>query len=318
MKDVQIDSVALRNWEQFIDDVTDIPSQEVRQERLPVTAGAYSLPLAAKLKDRMPDWVLEKVSDSISCTLNLTVGVPEKQRGVHLSRLAEISVASSDGKDWPSIGHLAAHLANEAAVLQGSSTAKAELQGHLDFFVDTPISGRRSLERISLSARAIVDEGSIDSVNVSATAAIMTACPCTLTFTKYQRAAWLTQQLGDFVTANNSLMLPSYTHSQRANAQAFIESKEATDCIYILLDSLEETCRLTRTVLKRPDEHSVVKDAHSKPKFTEDVVREITLALSRKSEAKFSENLLRVGSSCNAIESIHGHNAFAESEQKYH
>lgn len=59
-------------------------------------------------------------------------------------------------------------------------------------------------------------------------------------------------------------------------------------------------------VLKRPDEKWVTEDAFDNPKFVEDIVRDLALALERDARIAWyrcsSEN----------FESIHQHNAFAK------
>ena len=243
---------------------------------------------------------------------------PAGTAGHYLSRLAELAVAASSGVEWPSIGHLAARLALDAAARQNATGAAAELRGSCDVFVETPSSGKRSLERILVGAKAVVRNGALQSVTGSATVTIMSACPCTLTYTKYDRASWLATRLADFEVANESLTLPSYTHSQRANATAFVETSTPSDCLHVLLDALNSTCRLTRTVLKRPDEHSVVRDSHSRPQFTEDIARSIVASVCERAQGELTEDgVLAVGGSCRAIESIHGHDAYASAIRRF-
>ena len=99
-----------------------------------------------------------------------------------------------------------------------------------------------------MKASARYAESNVESVKVSVTAPVMTACPCTLTYTTYERARWLVRQTSDLGIANKSLTLPSHTHSQRAYATVFYESRNHHDCLHIGLNVLESCCRLTRTV----------------------------------------------------------------------
>lgn len=313
-----LDPARLADWDRFVTAITDIPTQQIGTDGAETVAGAYALPLVVRSMDRLPSWVTARASDHISCDLDLTVDVPRGQRGIHLSRLAELAVAASSGVEWPSIGHLAARLALDAAARQNATGAAAELRGSCDVFVETPSSGKRSLERILVGAKAVVRNGALQSVTGSATVTIMSACPCTLTYTKYDRASWLATRLADFEVANESLTLPSYTHSQRANATAFVETSTPSDCLHVLLDALNSTCRLTRTVLKRPDEHSVVRDSHSRPQFTEDIARSIVASVCERAQGELTEDgVLAVGGSCRAIESIHGHDAYASAIRRF-
>jgi len=313
-----LDQFKLADWESFVTAITDIPTQQISTDDVETVAGAFALPIVLRSTDRLPQWILSRASDHISCDLDLTVDVPRGQRGIHLSRLAELAIAASSDVEWQSIGHAAARLALDATARQNTVGGAAELKGAYNVFVETPYSGKRSLERIKIGAKAIVRNSSLESVTVSATATIMTACPCTLTYTKYDRASWLATRLADFELANESLALPSYTHSQRAHATAFIETSTPSDCFHVLLDALNSTCRLTRTVLKRPDEHSVVKDSHSRPQFTEDVVRSIVESVCERAKSELTDHdLLAAGATCRAIESIHGHDAHASAIRRF-
>ena len=61
-------------------------------------------------------------------------------------------------------------------------------------------------------------------------------------------------------------------------------------------------------ILKRPDEKWVTEDAYDDPKFVEDIIRDLAIALNNDDRVSWyrcsSEN----------FESIHQHNAFAEIE----
>lgn len=66
------------------------------------------------------------------------------------------------------------------------------------------------------------------------------------------------------------------------------------------------------SILKRPDEKFVTEHAYENPRFVEDVVREVFIALKNfsKSEKPFSWFSVE----CKNFESIHNHNAYAYTE----
>ena len=78
------------------------------------------------------------------------------------------------------------------------------------------------------------------------------------------------------------------------------------------LFELVEACASTQVfaVLKRPDEKFVTEDAYDHPKFVEDIVRDLAVALDGEDRIAWyevnSEN----------FESIHNHNAYAILERK--
>ena len=63
------------------------------------------------------------------------------------------------------------------------------------------------------------------------------------------------------------------------------------------------------SVLKREDEKSVTEHAYENPRFVEDAVREVYLALKQHGFKEFSVE-------CTNFESIHTHNAYARAEYK--
>ena len=64
------------------------------------------------------------------------------------------------------------------------------------------------------------------------------------------------------------------------------------------------------TLLKREDEKYITELAYSRPRFVEDVLRELAVRLDAENRVKW----YRV--SVTSFESIHGHDAFAEIERE--
>ena len=77
------------------------------------------------------------------------------------------------------------------------------------------------------------------------------------------------------------------------------------------LFELVEQCASTQVfaVLKRPDEKHVTEAAYDNPKFVEDIVRDLALALNDEDRVSW----YRVASE--NFESIHNHNAYAVVER---
>ena len=102
------------------------------------------------------------------------------------------------------------------------------------------------------------------------------------------------------------------SHNQRGIGTLFIEvpenkKVEAEDLIHIIEDSMSSpVCEL----LKRPDENATVMNAHKKPVFVEDCVRNMMEKVAKK-YADFPDFISVIVRQKNQ-ESIHRHNAFAE------
>jgi len=82
---------------------------------------------------------------------------------------------------------------------------------------------------------------------------------------------------------------------------------EADDLIEIVESSLSAP---TYALLKRPEEGRLVEAAHRKPRFVEDVVREVLAQILKRYKAL--PDAARVSVKSESEESIHKHNAFAE------
>ena len=82
---------------------------------------------------------------------------------------------------------------------------------------------------------------------------------------------------------------------------------EANDLIDLIEASFSSP---TYEILKRDDEAAVVMNAHSNPKFVEDVVRDVLKKILEKYPQLPDDCMLIVRSE--SEESIHKHNAFAE------
>lgn len=82
---------------------------------------------------------------------------------------------------------------------------------------------------------------------------------------------------------------------------------DADDLIEIVEKSFSSP---TYSILKRKEEAELVLQAHTKPKFVEDVVRDILSAVLKRYKDLPDEVLVIARSE--SEESIHKHNAFAE------
>ena len=102
------------------------------------------------------------------------------------------------------------------------------------------------------------------------------------------------------------------SHNQRGVVTLLIEVPEdrevkGEDIIEIIEESMSSPeCEL----LKRPDENATVLNAHKKPVFVEDCVRNLMEKIAKK-YADFPEDTI-ITSRQENHESIHRHNAFAE------
>lgn len=117
---------------------------------------------------------------------------------------------------------------------------------------------------------------------------VTTLCPCSKAISKYG------------------------AHNQRGIVSVKLQNKS----FFWIEDVIElvENCASSGlySILKRPDEKSVTEHAYENPRFVEDIVREVYMALKNfnKSEKPFTSFSVE----CENFESIHNHNAYAYAE----
>jgi len=241
----------------------------------------------------------------LNCVIDVFVDLPPTQRGSHLSRNLEViseAVESSVGQPVSGLESLCQDICRD--LLEKHDYASyAEVNVLADYFLDRAgPSGRISREAFKLTAQAYGKRGDGMRKMIGAQAIGMTACPCAM------------ETVRDLVKGNVVIegSLPVISHNQRNISTLLVEvpeqyEVEANDLIEILELSFSSP---TFELLKRSDEAQVVINAHSNPKFVEDVVRDILSRVLDKYPQLPDEVLVTARSE--SEESIHKHNAFAE------
>ncbi|MGC8564878.1 MAG: GTP cyclohydrolase MptA [Thermoplasmata archaeon] len=241
-------------------------------------------------------------------TINLFVDLPATKKGSDMSRNIEIIeeiVEKSTTGPCTGIEELAENIVR-MLIKKHTYATYAEIELHSDYFLERENpSGKKSQERYTLFARAIMDNEKIRKmIGVKVTG--ITVCPCAMEtvrsvlMDKYPEYAEFLEKI------------PVISHNQRNNTTIMIEvpegySIEADDLIEIAENSMSSP---TYEILKRKDEEDVVFNAHKNPKFVEDVVRDVLKEISKKYSGFPHDTTIIVRSE--SEESIHKHNAFAE------
>jgi GTP cyclohydrolase-4 len=140
----------------------------------------------------------------------------------------------------------------------------------------------------------------------------MTVCPCAQETVKESSKQKLLEFLDEETTEKVLEAVTFASHNQRGRGSIMIEVPaqqviRGEDIIRIIEDSMSSyVCEL----LKRPDEHAVVINAHEHPMFVEDCVRNMIHKIVEEFSHLPDDTLITV-QQVNE-ESIHRHNAFAE------
>ena len=262
--------------------------------------------LVKPLRVRRPDGevVLQPVID-------VFVDLPPELKGSHLSRNVEVlgeAVDHSVRDPVTSLEALCGRLARELLVRHEYANW-SQAQAKADYFLERDVGNHRtSLERYRLIARAQARKGEPVSVRklIGVEVVGISACPCAME----KAREILAEEHPE--TAHVIDSIPVISHNQRNVATLMLEASEdaeieANDLIDLVEGQLSAP---TKELLKREDEARLVVQAHTNPKFVEDIVRDILSAVVGQYSHLPDDTTVIVRSE--SKESIHKHNAFAE------
>jgi GTP cyclohydrolase I len=214
---------------------------------------------------------------STVAVFDMYVALPPHVKGTHMSRFLEILEgrrgAFSPGAFRSLMGEMLARLEADAGYVEA----------RFPYFVEktAPVSGVKSLMDYEVAFRAEARPGRDCEFTLQVMVPVTSLCPCSKKISNYG------------------------AHNQRSHITiqaALVEDVAIEDLVDIA--EAQASCELYG-LLKRPDEKYVTERAYDNPKFVEDLVRDIALALDRDARiAAFtveSEN----------FESIHNHSAYA-------
>jgi GTP cyclohydrolase I len=209
-------------------------------------------------------------------SIDMYVALPGEKKGTHMSRFIEVL---QEPRDPIGPSGLRALLARMLAHL-GAQEGSIELR--FPYFVNkaAPVSGVQSLMDYEVTLRAEQHGGAVE-LRQKVLVPVTSLCPCS-------------KEVADYGA-----------HNQRSHV--------AIDLALAAPMSIEAQVRIAEdaasselwAVLKRGDEKFVTERAYDNPKFVEDTVRDIALALQR------DERVLAFRVSCENFEAIHNHSAYA-------
>jgi GTP cyclohydrolase-4 len=234
--------------------------------------------------------------------MDLFVDLPASQKGSHMSRNLELISEIIDQTLKSPVSDLESFCAETAEHLlkKHEYATFSEVKAEADYFLDvTYPSGKKGSEPYKLVAEARAKSNGELKKLIGVKVIGMTACPCAMEVVRKLDAR------------GKKSLVP--THNQRNIGTLMIEVPRGTemvdadDLIAIVENSFSSP---TYSILKRREEAELVLKAHGKPKFVEDVVRDILSAVLKKYRHLPDEVMVIVRSE--SEESIHKHNAFAE------
>ena len=211
---------------------------------------------------------------------DMTVYLPEHFKGTHMSRFVAILNSRQGEISVDSFESLLREMVERLEAPAG------RVEMRFPFFVDkaAPVSGVRSLMDYEVTLAGEIEQG-VYSARMSVVVPVTSLCPCSKDISDYG------------------------AHNQRSHITI---STVARDFVWIedivALAEAQASCEVYG-LLKRADEKYVTERAYDNPKFVEDTVRDVAMALDR------DPRILAYSVEAENFESIHNHSAYARIER---
>jgi GTP cyclohydrolase-4 len=253
-----------------------------------------------------------------SAQFECVVELGSDRKGAHMSRFEEVvNEAIGEvvlGESTLKVETLAEHIAQLVRARQNARRAEVSIEARFPEHKPAPISGINTQELYTLHGSAASTESGTRRL-IGVTAQGITACPCAQELVAANARERLETQGFDDEDIEKILdAVPVATHNQRGLGTLHIGCTELCD------DEIDAATLLAIVehamsseiyeLMKRSDEAHVVEKAHRRPRFVEDVVREmirgVVDAFPHLNDAAFVE-ALQVN-----LETIHQHNVVAE------
>lgn len=228
-------------------------------------------------------------NQDVNAIIRASVSLPMHYKGTHMSRFIEVL------NSWKNKNLLGIDIKGcIIAIVKKLNAQSGELKFKFKYFIDkkAPVSEISSPMSYECSFKGILSDYATEKENykfvLGVKVPVTTLCPCSKAISKYG--------------AHNQRALISVKVSYDEKNQIWIED----------LVKMIEKCASSEiySLLKRPDEKFVTEKAYEKPKFVEDILRDVVLEL-RKNEIINSFEV-----ECEALESIHNHSAWAYQKEE--
>jgi GTP cyclohydrolase FolE2 len=219
---------------------------------------------------------------STIATLSMTVALEATDKATHMSRFVELLEAHTEALTIPRFAQLV------AGMLERLQAPAGMIEMRFPYFMTkaAPVSGVQSQLDYEVCWQSSLSEEGIFSSWLSVMVPATSLCPCSKEISEYG------------------------AHNQRSliTIKAELLDEIPIEAL-IAIAERSASCEVFG-LLKRPDEKYVTERAYDNPKFVEDIVRDVALALNMDS---------RVGRyvvEAENFESIHNHSAFARIASK--
>ncbi len=211
--------------------------------------------------------------------IGMTVALPASQKGTHMSRFVALMEERQHlVLDFTSLHRLTLDM------LERLDAQAGRIHISFPFFRKkaAPVSGITSFLDYAVTWQGEVSAGGEYIHQIKVLAPVTSLCPCSKEISQYG------------------------AHNQRSHVTVTLTCHKQEVSIEEIIDLVENkaSCQLYG-LLKRPDEKYVTEHAYENPKFVEDMVRDIAVAL------KNDPRIDRFSVESENFESIHNHSAYA-------
>ncbi len=211
-------------------------------------------------------------------TIDMYVALPHHQKGTHMSRFLEVLNTHHDALRSDQITTVCRDIKDKL------EADHAHLRMEFPYFIDkeAPVTGQPG--KLDIEVVFECESNATDDFVMTLRVPATSLCPCS-------------KEISDYGA-----------HNQRCVMEASVRIAPGQNLWIEELFTIVEHAASTQvfSVLKRPDEKWVTERAYENPKFVEDIVRDLAVALDADDRITWyrinSEN----------FESIHSHNAYAE------
>src|SRR6478609_8704889 len=201
----------------------------------------------------------------IAATIDCTVDLDPRRKGVHMSRFPELFEEAVEG--------VVEHVARRVVDRQEALLAEVRIVARYPYERRTPITKLATQEMVSLIGIAAASRERVRRI-VGVEATGINACPCAQGLVRGAAADRLLEAGFDDVDVERILeLVPLATPNQRGRGTLLVGTAErlnAERLVEIVEGSMSSPIY---ELLKRPDELFVVEHAHLHPRFVEDSVR---------------------------------------------
>jgi GTP cyclohydrolase IV len=246
-------------------------------------------------------------------TLDLFADLDREQTGVHMSRFSEVVEDLAEGltsTPFPDVETLARRMAERVLETQEALRAEVRIRAQTPIVRRTPVTQRPTEELYTLVGIAAASQERTRLL-VGVEVHGLTVCPCAQGMVREAAVDRLVAEGYDQAESERIVdLLPMASHNQRGRGTLLIGSDRrlhAEDLVAVCEGSMSSEIY---ELLKRPDELHVVEKAHRRPRFVEDVVREMLRGVLEL-YPDLPDDAFVLARQEN-FEGIHDHNAFAE------